>query len=939
MALHLELKKMRSKGQQSSAKIVKERLDLPQFENGLSPPLGNRSHEVRQNADGKTFVQSTRNSRRQSSKRRATKSDELVKHMTNLPHYLLHADREENIQDNPLNFGVLDWTQLEKWKHKQRYGPVKASNFASFQDGESSSRKTTKSSAAATVGTSHKHGLYEGAKPCFQNVRRPRHFETEEKRKDLDKSVSAVRTFASFLRQDGVPLVSNENKYGGDSEAEKSMESLQESNLEKKEKNRELRSDMGLRSSKVKSKGISVGSKKKGGSRSSKIKIRNEELEESDIDVMESHDDKQDRIRPNNIVLLRPREISSSSNKTNIKDNQLQESDTDANRKQGPGKPKNIVLLRPRPIPQSSSDILELSRRRTSFDEYFAESSRSSLSSVSLFKDIDSEDACSKIPHSSEMCSMVQPVPTLGSLLLRTDTDQGTDCSSVASETPSFASKTSTLHSEGAYLERDALSNKLTNQCDFSDLKESLDQETAELAAKRSRNLSSSRRFSFSLSRIGRSFSFKEGSALPQLSSTYVSAKSGPVTSSSSARWYSSSKEKENGHDRSRSSPLRRLLDPILKRKASKLRHSAESSQVQKESLDSISFRTTSVSESLLDQMSESSSIQAHLQVTIKNGLPFFKFVPNNEVEILAAAMKSLESSVKDDLNYYFTFYLLHEVKKKSGGWISHGSKEKGHDYVYNVVGQMKFSTSTITKPSNQDSKTLSVQKEYVLSSVEIDQTDQGPPKVIRRGELAAAVVEIPLESLIHKGPRWDNNSVKGCLKCSAEERCRCNLGENDISGSTTVILPGGIHGSSDRGEPSPLIHRWRSGGLCDCGGWDIGCKLLVLSNPRLSSESQREYFQLFVQEGAEPDSPAFSLVPLKEGLYSVVFNSSITHLQAFFISIAVLSCQKPSSLEMTVMQEQIFKELSSLKSGNNLPGNAPVNYTPIPPPSPAGRV
>ncbi|KAK4268689.1 hypothetical protein QN277_025305 [Acacia crassicarpa] len=951
---------MRSKEQHSSKK-GKASFDLPQFESGLRPPVGNPSHRVRQDADGEIFVQPTRNRRQQSSRRRATKSDELVKHMTNVPHYLLHADREENIQDNPLNFGVLDWTQLEKWKHGQRNRPTKSSNFASFQDGESSSRKATKSSAAAapTAGPSHRQGLYEGAEPCFQNVRRFRHFETEEKRKDLDNSVSGVRTFASYLREDGVSLVSNENKYGRDSEAEKSMESLQELNYKKKERNREFGSDMGLQSSKFKSKRVSAGSKKKGSSHSNKMKIKNKELQESDSDVMGSHDasHKQGHIKPNNIVLLRAREISSSSNKAKIKDNQLQESDTDDNHKQGHRKPKNIVLLRPRP-PQSSRDIYETSRRRMSFDEFWAESSRSNLSNVSLYEDIHGEGACSKIPHSSDQRSMVQPVATLGSLLLRPETDQGSDCSSVASETPSFASKSSSLHSEGAYFERDALSDKLTNhsegayferealsdkltnQCDFDDLKEALDQETAELTAKGGRNLSSSRRFSFSLSRIGRSFSFKEGSTLPQLNSSYVSAKSGPMTSSFSARWYSSSKEKENGHDRSRSSPLRRLLDPILKRKASKLRNPAESSQVQNGSLDSISFRTTSVSESLPDEMREGSLIQAHLHVIIKNGLPFFKFVLNNDAGILAAAMKSLESSEKDDSNCYFTFYLLNEIKKKSGGWLSHGSKGQGRDYAYNVIGQMRFSSSTITKPSNnQDSKTLSVQKEYVLLSVEIDQTDQVPPKVIRRGELAAVVVEIPFESLIHKGLLWDNNLEKGCLKCPAEERCVCNLAENDISGSTTVILPGGVHGSSERGEPSPLVQRWRSGGLCDCGGWDIGCKLLVLSNPKLSSKSQHERFQLFVQEGAEQDGPAFTLVPLKEGLYSVEFNSSITHLQALFISVAALNCQRLSSLERTIMREQIYKEPSSLKSGNNLPGNAPVNYTPIPPPSPAGRV
>jgi hypothetical protein len=27
------------------------------------------------------------------------------------------------------------------------------------------------------------------------------------------------------------------------------------------------------------------------------------------------------------------------------------------------------------------------------------------------------------------------------------------------------------------------------------------------------------------------------------------------------------------------------------------------------------------------------------------------------------------------------------------------------------------------------------------------------------------------------------------------------------------------------------LLQRWRSGGSCDCGGWDLGCKLRILVN------------------------------------------------------------------------------------------------------------
>ena len=67
--------------------------------------------------------------------------------------------------------------------------------------------------------------------------------------------------------------------------------------------------------------------------------------------------------------------------------------------------------------------------------------------------------------------------------------------------------------------------------------------------------------------------------------------------------------------------------------------------------------------------------------------------------------------------------------------------------------------------------------------------------------------------------------------------------------------------------------------------------------------------------------------------------NPLLSIILSFFISVAALSCQRPSSIEMSIMQEQIFKDSKGLKSSNDLHGNAPVNYTPFPPPSPAGRV
>ncbi|KAK7390438.1 hypothetical protein VNO78_25743 [Psophocarpus tetragonolobus] len=946
MGFGLELRKSSTK-QHSSSKTAKESSVLPQSKRSSKDAdklksksvVGAKSSDLKQkgkvDADGKIKNSETA--------RRATERDELVKHMSNLPGYLLRADRVENFQEKAFNVGVLDWSKLEKWKHKQKHIPVLANNFTSLNSIELSSRTATKPSTSvggkeklkdkkslpsSGIRSSCREPLPESAKPLFCDVKRfessksvtksngdeksltPRMIESfgktpsdialeKERRNGYSKRTSQVNNFASNARLRGVSYLPNENENGRDDGSKQNIEDLQEHKHRKKERNHKSISDMVHPSVKSKGKGTSSSSKK----------------------------------------------ISSSSNETRKKVDQLQESDFDVVSKRCHSKPSNIVLLCPREIPQSSSsEDFQLSESRLSSDENFSESTKSSLSYVSLPEEVDTE-GCSEIPQSGALHSAVE-FSSLLTTQRSISTDLGIDHSSAVSETPSsIINKMSSLQSASACFEKDMLAAKLGDQCAFSKLKASLDQETAEMAAQKEMNPSHNRRFSFSLSRIGRSFSFKEGPTVPQYSSMYVSAKSGPVTPQTSVRWDNPSKEKGNSHNRNRSSPLRRLLDPILKHKASDKHHSAQTSQTPEGSVNS-SFRTISVNQSLLAGKSKGSSVQGILQLTIKNGVPLFKFVLNNERKIFAATRNSLASLEKGDLGSCFTFYLVNEIKKKSGGWISHGNKEKNCGYAYNVIAQMKHSSSKITETTNQNSNRKTMVKEYVLVGVEIGQADHGPPKFIQSAELAAVVVETSCEKS-NEGLQDDNNMPKKvCSNCLTDERCLCSSRKMGASDSTTVILPGGIHGSPDKGEPTPLIHRWKTGGLCDCGGWDIGCKLLVLSNQKQNSSIPKSYipyhdrFQLYAEEGVEQDTPLFTLLPLKDGFYSVEFDSTITHLQAFFISVAALSCQKlPCSLEIGCMHEDIFKEPSSMNNNDRLQGKAPLKYAPMPPLSPVGRV
>ncbi|CAL0324759.1 unnamed protein product [Lupinus luteus] len=907
MGFGLELRKISSKRQSSSKTAAKGRSVLSQ--SYLSPHdkfdskngIGPQDSDLKQK--GKWFAEEKIQNREGVGKS-AADSDELVKHMSNLPGYLLRTEKGEKFQEKAFSVGVLDWSRLEQWKHKHTSEPT--SKFTSFNSSESSSRTANKSSpsvrgkvkldnnkvllSSGIMPSSGTERLYEITKHPIPIVKQsessksraksigneqrmtPLAFESfgnshsdmsveKERRNGYQKRPSQLGNLASNMRYHGVSHIPDVKANSRGDGSKHNIESLHEYNHKKRERNHKSICDMGHLSVKPKHKGVSS------------------------------------------------KEMSSSSS-----GNRKKEANFVIGCKHGDGKPNKIVqFCHEEVLEASSSEDFQLSKSRTSPYEKNSESSQSSLSYISFPEEDCTEDVCSKIPHSSALPSL----PGLSSETMQ---------HRISTET-----KMSSLHSEGPCIENDvSLDTKLKTECVFSNLKQSLDQETAELAAQRGMvNPSHNRRFSFSLNRIGRSFSFKERPALPQFNSIYDSTKSSPVTPQSSVRWDNPIKE-ANNHNRAMSSPFWRLLDPIFKHKpSSDIQYSAESSRTCQGSKNSISYKTVDVNESLNAEKSKGSPVHGLLQLTIKNGLPLFKFVVNNESKIFAATSKSLASLEKDDLGCCFTFYLVNEIKKKSGGWMSHGSKEKSSGYGYNVVARMKFSCSKTTEPINQNSGRQSLVREYVLSGVEVGHTDQRQQlKLIQNMELAAIVIETSFENLSNEGLHGDKSLLKKeCLKCSANERCLCSSGVNGISDSTTVILPGALHGSPNKGEPTPLIYRWKNGGLCDCGGWDIGCKLLVLSNQKHIPKSSKPYhdcFQLFVQEETDQNTPIFSLSSLKDGFFSIKFNSTITHLQAFFISVVVLSCQKlPSSFEMNSM----------------LQGKAPKKYTPTPPLSPVGRV
>lgn len=71
----------------------------------------------------------------------------------------------------------------------------------------------------------------------------------------------------------------------------------------------------------------------------------------------------------------------------------------------------------------------------------------------------------------------------------------------------------------------------------------------------------------------------------------------------------------------------------------------------------------------------------------------------------------------------------------------------------------------------------------------------------------------------------------------------------------------------------------------------------------------------------------------LKEGIYSVEYNSSLSLLHAFSICISVVECRKSS--QHTELRTYIAKQVDD----DDVDDDTPVVYVSLPPVSPVGRV
>ncbi|XP_057511971.1 uncharacterized protein LOC130794142 isoform X2 [Actinidia eriantha] len=1006
---------------QKTSKVVKQKIPSPQANQipkspnnqNVGGPFGqsiDRHQESRRRATDGLFFQpkSSKSSQKPLTGRKTNKNDEIIKHMSNLPGYLQQVDKGENLQEKALNFGVLDWESLEKWKHKKHTPPRGNTNASS--SGSISSFKIEGSRAHSgtiqcksldplkkqlpshchRLNASHEEGFFHDVKEARRKVTQ-QDFEPAL-RYTLDEKRNPHRT----------------NKCSGRNHSVVKFETGR-----REDSHQNIISEKDISSSGLRKHEFTRPSKDGKNAQDSGVTNRVEELQASEcyfglkhfpdeygsaVLLLPQHSpqkkcsEKVPTSEPGKSFDGKPREANRDSLSDGRSSEEVLYAELYSDIRHSCPLPIGVETstepgMRPNSLSQAqsmglskdtscaflcSNETPPILSPRKFINENASSRKTSSENGIDASKGLDNqttEPAAVKGRHSSPTHRFSFSLGRISRSLSFKESSANPRLSSTYATVksgPVMSEACNRLSSEevhsGKFYEvetntaSDVRQSRLTGaqsmdlSCDDSckfpcpneapnttsranaiGISKRLDQDATE--AVKGRHPILNRRFSFGLGRMSRSFSFKEGSTVPQLSSTYATIKSGPVRSEGTDSLDNAERNKTNINSRAKSSPLRRLLDPLLKARVTNPHHSTETIQSLTGNLK-LASKFIGSTEYHQDKKNETSTIHAILYVTMKNGFPAFKLVANNNNDILVA-VKRLIAPGKDNAWLIYTFYSVCEIKKKTGSWIHQGYKGKTCGFGYNAVGQMKFSTSHCPDLTVQHSEDQFTVRESVLYR----EGDLEIPAVVANRELAAVIVKIPSRNSSYDGDH--KNEGRGFI-------------ETEKFNSTTVILPGGVHGLPNKGAPSSLIERWKSGGSCDCGGWDVGCKLRILTNEDHSCKlpipsvscSNSDHFDIFTLGGAIGKKPIFSLSTAKKGIYSVEFDASISLLQAFAICVEVVSSQKSFDLskaknppETKLLPESTLTGINRVNAPTEVPGEVPAKYVPPPPPSPVGRV
>lgn len=356
---------------------------------------------------------------------------------------------------------------------------------------------------------------------------------------------------------------------------------------------------------------------------------------------------------------------------------------------------------------------------------------------------------------------------------------------------------------------------------------------------------------------------------------------------------------------KSRFSPFKKLFDPITKSRSLRSQFPIETVSANN---SPSSRRHRSFRKSLLNDFSKttdkmdydtnfkekeqicvSTYSPAHLQATLnsefKHGSLSYEFSINDHEDVIVAKAWRTDSA----FNWMYTFHGSNKSRDSCSG------KQTP------IIGQMQVSCYLCSEVNDAGSLESSTLTEFVLFDIaqarrslcaEDDSKSTSNSDPLSNSypwansdlhpnlEVASVVIQIPFDSKkVVNEEELDENITFECMN----------------SANVKAMIPSGTHGLpvDNEGSPSSLLDRWRYGGGCDCGGWDMACPIDVLQKPSLTDViknlvNDSHQMMLFVQ-GRREKVPALSIISNGKGQYSVQFHAQLSSLQAFSICISVL--------------------------------------------------
>ncbi|KAL3507527.1 hypothetical protein ACH5RR_032909 [Cinchona calisaya] len=354
---------------------------------------------------------------------------------------------------------------------------------------------------------------------------------------------------------------------------------------------------------------------------------------------------------------------------------------------------------------------------------------------------------------------------------------------------------------------------------------------------------------------------------------------------------------------------------------------------------------------------------QGMLQCTWKDGVPNYLFSVDDQGEVYAANVVKIQSPEDKALDYIYLFHLKsgkkeHDIRVReldivakmkvstsvtlcsknaemletefvlfgsSESWMqetqtSAHALKKNKGLTKKVTDVFRTIRSRKQRTSSKLSGTSIILEDTSWESLDnvCDNLDYSPTNLVQNNippnlELATVVVK----KHISRKPEepeiggWGMKFLKksgssqtdAISQTSVLSEC-CQRDGGECSTSMNILVPAGFHGGprASKVRPSSLLERWRSGGHCDCGGWDIGCPLTVINTrangmeslPLSDNSGECKTVDLFV-EGLHQIAPIMKMTNIRDGLYYIHFQSTLSALQSFSIATAIIHCNSPA--------------------------------------------